>query len=1556
MQLQNQWILDLSAFTTVTQSSANVKRFTVSCDPLYKSMVCVNGINLATVESSQVFSVDASMPYSHVYVNDNCNATLTIRLKDSSTATTVSANYTPYSLQKRNDVYETEDNPNSLIGSYALLRTNPKLTGNIKLVVDSNENLFIDTFKVSKTLSEIKYRHVSVANTDYYGKNVASVFHDMNSTDLYHVEDECYNLFTTVKDYTKQYYTKYNVGVRTNTDNLYKENFAYLAPIALKRILPDFFIIFKVSDTSGIEEMSEVNKYKHFLQNSTIVKVFDMREGSELGKYIRSIEEKSRPYPADAFVAYDPNGINRFNGISIDKGVIAQCSENVIAFQDTTNQVSMNDYFSEGFERNRLVSKNIVNLEFMFDDPTSEIFSINTYFGLYVKLNSKNNDFHCVGYDSEKQEYVYDASIYDIENVNISVDSSYSDVIYGCSNPYGFQRLRIPLKTSDINDDYMMKPYKCIATSKLYKADNDLSYVSFELMKTLVVGEHIRFISTDKKEILEVIVSGSQTGFDEDGIGDVVLNHFNVGDHLMNEDYHTYRVCIHGENETSTEKEDIQNQIETIKKAFLKIGVYYDGDLSDGYNVSLNDFKYVIRTFSYNKMTITYVGSGISYFEHITNIFSSTSIDRDFDNNTMIFFGNVFVKPSFLRQGSSIDWKRSEHAYFYPFDFEVETERVVNIIQCVSISSTDYKGYTIDSSIFATKDYQYSLYRNTSEIYSNYDDVEIHNIILLDTSTNIGLNKEDNVIIRKSVEYNNGKYLVNITNPSTTNNTIDFFDIIPINCGVCSILPLRDFDFNVYDNVSALGYSQSASCIGEQGQYAGTDNYMAKALLNVSEDRFYNYIDKSDDGSKYRSTTVRKYPYGVFSGDFRNYTYNLIKENVTFSSLSLTAPHTCKWNSVSTNDLGEYIHLMYDFTNLTDSSSYFIPSDNEFNRHLGIQVNGDKGATFGIYPKYTTNDITSLSEEGVKARECILDENYRISDLLNDVYNTNINMSKVYNSGDNAVEFISGGVRFRLLSKDKNVINTDSYIDYSAVFMSTHKPSDENNAPVEVVIDEDRKEICVIWHQCRRSLVDTTVRNDSSASMIGSEWTSIFNRVSPIFTTTDIKNVDSRGGKLYIKNIGHYDYSYFGPDTVVMLTAISKYDPTYSNQNAAVIMGTVSERTTKNNLILENPIMYAPDGTSSSYKPKEATKYNLYHYIKSNMEISDMFAVNPLDASMRQPECIKNNQRTFSELREDVGNISIYLRTHNGSKYYLNTNNVASLTVSSPMEYKRFEKGSDKKYHTNTYGYVMPCYIEPASLDMLKFAYSDELGLGDELGINLNGLNIHIEDVNKMKQLWINKYTEDKNYCINGTCNKFSIDVLHNVSIFDGPWANARYKKYHSADDFNENSVNISGYTIGSEVNTYLSSKALCLKSYVDGTYYKELNIMSWKNTRIDSIKKTIRLCITDSIMNFISTMSGFPKSWNGYNYINDSYKNKFIKNYILNFIIINNNNVLTLYRGNEKTTGLTFSNISSNTIVNSLIRVPNFTNELVFENGKYYMYITVDEMYEYYANLNIKL
>ena len=46
--------------------------------------------------------------------------------------------------------------------SFQLLRTNPALTTNIKLVVSSDYKLYLESFDTNKQLSDQKFKHVTI--------------------------------------------------------------------------------------------------------------------------------------------------------------------------------------------------------------------------------------------------------------------------------------------------------------------------------------------------------------------------------------------------------------------------------------------------------------------------------------------------------------------------------------------------------------------------------------------------------------------------------------------------------------------------------------------------------------------------------------------------------------------------------------------------------------------------------------------------------------------------------------------------------------------------------------------------------------------------------------------------------------------------------------------------------------------------------------------------------------------------------------------------------------------------------------------------------------------------------------------------------------------------------------------------------------------------------------------------------------------------------------------------------------------------------------------------
>jgi hypothetical protein len=69
--------------------------------------------------------------------------------------------------------------------SFALLRTNPKLTSNVKLLVNSIGDLFLSSFRANKELSKVKYQKYQLTETGKYSDDIAKFFRNLPSSEKY---------------------------------------------------------------------------------------------------------------------------------------------------------------------------------------------------------------------------------------------------------------------------------------------------------------------------------------------------------------------------------------------------------------------------------------------------------------------------------------------------------------------------------------------------------------------------------------------------------------------------------------------------------------------------------------------------------------------------------------------------------------------------------------------------------------------------------------------------------------------------------------------------------------------------------------------------------------------------------------------------------------------------------------------------------------------------------------------------------------------------------------------------------------------------------------------------------------------------------------------------------------------------------------------------------------------------------------------------------------------------------------------------------------------------
>lgn len=422
-------------------------------------------------------------------------------------------------LFEKNGVVMTDTN-----SSFLVLRTNPKLTGNIKLVVDQDENLYLDTFKVFNNLSKFAYRHKSVSSESNYSTDVRNIFKNVVSEDLYGVPTIDLKAHDPYTDFALQYDTTYSYGAETNDDEMYNENFRILAPLWINRVLPDFFVVFKVDGPFNLNTYYNIQNdrdvFNTFLKECKLIKCFDMRISSPLGKYLNNHYNSISRYPGSVLLQFKEqetgdttvSGTNSWIGISVDTGLVVKKDEDSYFACKTIekgSQDKLNQFIIDGFERNRVLCPNLINLEFMFNDDTSEPYEMNRYFGLYLK----ENDFVSYDYiettiDQKTRNYLikkYDENHVEVDDKVVSSSSSilnnsqYRNRLVFAVGPKSVERVTTPGELNDyLKREISNIPYKNFQSCHVTDVNTGYkNFVTLKFKKQIRYGEHFRIVIPD---------------------------------------------------------------------------------------------------------------------------------------------------------------------------------------------------------------------------------------------------------------------------------------------------------------------------------------------------------------------------------------------------------------------------------------------------------------------------------------------------------------------------------------------------------------------------------------------------------------------------------------------------------------------------------------------------------------------------------------------------------------------------------------------------------------------------------------------------------------------------------------------------------------------------------------------------------------------------------------------------------------------------------------------------------------------------------------------------
>lgn len=276
-----------------------------------------------------------------------------------------------------------------------LIRTNPKLSGNVKLVVDEKGDCFLSTFDRIPQLSSNSMKRYPYNVTKNYGENLAKFKKDAKIQ-----KDQFFRLFesktnlSVEQTFSKQRDDLYWKGCFFKDSSLYEERLSCLAPIWLRKEIPQYFVIFEsngpFSPNGLTQTITSPNDLQKWINDYRIVKSINLKSNTKIGKILNSIVENDRFSTDPLFISYKDNFIE-YLGWDCDKGSLTSYIENGV--RELTNIdhaiLQREDQLIRGFSRGNLVVANLLNIEFLFD--TKEFNSTNRYFGLFCDFDEIDN-------------------------------------------------------------------------------------------------------------------------------------------------------------------------------------------------------------------------------------------------------------------------------------------------------------------------------------------------------------------------------------------------------------------------------------------------------------------------------------------------------------------------------------------------------------------------------------------------------------------------------------------------------------------------------------------------------------------------------------------------------------------------------------------------------------------------------------------------------------------------------------------------------------------------------------------------------------------------------------------------------------------------------------------------------------------------------------------------------------------------------------------------------------------------------------------------------------
>jgi len=1412
-------------------------------------------------------------------------------ITESSTAiitTDISVLNRPYTLSSGDFININETSEVQVDGdtSYLLMRTNPKFTGNIKLTLDTSNNLYLDTFKISDILNNKKYRKQKVSGNSYFSGDIRKVFSDMPLGELYRLDaEDTLDIAIPKTDLYKQYNLNYSYGARLFVDDLYDDDYALIAPLWINNKIPDYFAVFRIDGVIN-EETYDSNDLsglaEKFLEEGELIQSWGIKDSTPLGTYLRHHLEELFLVRSPLFLSLsdptqsDPDP-NSWYGIAVDKGIITGRSETPYFFDQKDNFTDTNAFLSEGYERNNLLCPNLINMEYVFSDHDVSLYTMHRYFGLYLTENDlyeiayyasePDGSINILSLDGKDSNEFFDSSIF---NTDGSISSAYSNRLFTLDDLLKIKRItnanQVDGTQKDYIEEWLNKPGQQIFTADVEERTIG-GFISIKLNAALSQGEHLRIVDKTNFKIWEAYA--------------VDWELLNAGESLTyastykEEGYPTvYRTCF-------SVLGSISDQIDAIKNAFDVFVDYTNtpfttaGTTGDTASFEMTDWA-VSYDMWFQRLTAQTVDDPLDP----SSAFNAAAADGD-----IAFYG--VLEPT----DEDFEILQADSSYG-PISFEIFGDR--RSVMVSIFDSSIYNFYSFDSSIVDSF-VEYNMYMAQDGWYRIIDSFDIS------TAVNHSYNyvtdprattDKYGVITQYPIQLVQGRW--------------NGYETYPLIISLMGINPVKDMDFTVYD--ASLGYESDY-------WYAREDDASTYSLL-IPDNCTYtldirgSYEIVKGDGSIVIGTDTSIFSGASFVNTFKfntfDYpaeitangpvclTYNILDGSKNYTSYiagmseeeisnyyldpsttlkyGLTVPYVAKWEGLGQDARNNPFRLMLDasliqpdtssnyvsnFLTFTDPSGfthydgemtypsfkYLTPGEHAWKDYIFLDIND------GIFDgsTYVTFKERMLSEPYVDVFSKFVYSNYNVDD-------TQLRSSiAYYNEYKQTIDMLINGLNlsFRIDEQAKNTIDIRDWDRFRISLVSSATRNRDDNTTMEVIINENTETILIIWYQAGdllnynkryssinpgKGVLSGDAQYPFQAFVTGDPFYSYFK--TPFYVNNS--SLSSGIVNVYGDKI-NYDSS--------ICTPYAQLNFNFGDQ-----LNSVFNAYSYNFVSISTFLYLAQYNTFDQYVN--------YQYFKNASTVGSL-VLNYGYTYMTNTNLYKDSVtslESFESIVNSNSDISYYIWREND----LLTNQSfgvvpISISINSPRSYKGL--------------YTYNGWYRPSFNNILNFKANEDLEIIDILGLDFTFSNTNFKAYDDIPQYWYN--TVVNSVTERDIAEGNAIGFVENFNVFKSQWD----ADYYIVDTSEGVHQFVNGYNSPVELPSYFGSKLVKLPA--------ELALDEWDATVTKLTEEKTRYLLTynltRTIVNMFVNNTTFTDNWSA---ITDAGNviDGYIKNTILNY------------------------------------------------------------------------